>query len=240
MGSVSQPSTPPLEPYLHTTSTLSNFYTGLKLGSKTHFYGRAAAEEVLASFLSALLRPRSGRGGFSGRSPTERAGCALPPHLLAEGIRDHAGPCRQSRLAPTCLDSAVARTLRWPRSRRSLGRGKWDPATPTSSSWLRSGSRFPRAHVAQIVLGRRGHVQFGWSCEGGKNGRFHGAHASCGEWFHALVATHAARRARWRSAYLCRAVARRLLLLRAAGRHAAVLARRWWCRSAVSPWCSTT
>ena len=51
-----------------TTSTVSNFYTGLKLGSKTHFYGRAAAEEVLASFLCALLRPRSGRRGFSGRN----------------------------------------------------------------------------------------------------------------------------------------------------------------------------
>ena len=43
--------------YPSTTSTCSNFYTGLKLESKTHFYGRAAAEEVLAGFLSALLRP---------------------------------------------------------------------------------------------------------------------------------------------------------------------------------------
>ena len=51
------------------TSTCSNFYTGLKLESKTHFYGRAAAEEVLAGFLSALLRPRSGRGrGFAGKT----------------------------------------------------------------------------------------------------------------------------------------------------------------------------
>ena len=30
-----------------------------------HIYGRVAAEEVLATFLSALLRPRSGRSGFS-------------------------------------------------------------------------------------------------------------------------------------------------------------------------------
>ena len=50
---------------LSATSTCSNFYTGLKLESKTHFYGRAAAEEVLAGFLSALLRPTSGRRGFS-------------------------------------------------------------------------------------------------------------------------------------------------------------------------------
>ena len=41
------------------TSTGSHFYTGLKLGSKTHFYGRAAAEDVLAGFLSALLRRHS-------------------------------------------------------------------------------------------------------------------------------------------------------------------------------------
>ena len=39
---------------------------------------------VLAIVFSALLRPRSGRRGFSGRSPTERAGCPLPPHLLVD------------------------------------------------------------------------------------------------------------------------------------------------------------
>ena len=47
------------------TSTRSNFYTGQKLGSKSHFYGRAAAEEVLASSLSALLRAGRARRGFS-------------------------------------------------------------------------------------------------------------------------------------------------------------------------------
>jgi hypothetical protein len=31
------------------TSTNSNYYTGLKLRSKMHFYGRVAAEEVLAT-----------------------------------------------------------------------------------------------------------------------------------------------------------------------------------------------
>ena len=38
------------------TSTVANFYTGLKFISKTHFYGRAAAEENFSDFLSALLR----------------------------------------------------------------------------------------------------------------------------------------------------------------------------------------
>ena len=37
--------------------------TGLKLRSKMHFYGRVAAEEVLATFLSALLRPGPRRRG---------------------------------------------------------------------------------------------------------------------------------------------------------------------------------
>ena len=48
-----------------TTSTNLNYYTGQKLESKSHFYGRAAAEEVLASFYRALLRARSARRGFS-------------------------------------------------------------------------------------------------------------------------------------------------------------------------------
>ena len=43
------------------TSTNLNYYTGLKLESKSHFYGRAAAEEVLASFYRALLRARSAK-----------------------------------------------------------------------------------------------------------------------------------------------------------------------------------
>ena len=34
--------------HTHLTSTVSNFYTGLKLGSKTHFYGRVVPEGVLA------------------------------------------------------------------------------------------------------------------------------------------------------------------------------------------------
>ena len=46
------------------TSTVPNFYTGLKLSSKSHFYGRVAPEEVLAVFLSELLRARSARRGF--------------------------------------------------------------------------------------------------------------------------------------------------------------------------------
>ena len=37
------------------TSTAFNFYTGLKLGSKKHFYGLAAAEENFSYDLSALL-----------------------------------------------------------------------------------------------------------------------------------------------------------------------------------------
>ena len=32
----------------HGTSTVFNFYTGLKFMSKTHFYGRIAAEGILA------------------------------------------------------------------------------------------------------------------------------------------------------------------------------------------------
>ena len=40
------------------TSTKFKYYKGLKLKSKSHFYGRAAADEVLANRLSALLRPR--------------------------------------------------------------------------------------------------------------------------------------------------------------------------------------
>ena len=40
------------------TSTNLKHFTGLKLESKSHFYGRAAAEEVLASFYRALLRAR--------------------------------------------------------------------------------------------------------------------------------------------------------------------------------------
>jgi hypothetical protein len=48
----------------HITSTNFKYYRGLKLKSKSHFYGRAAAVEVLANCLSALLRPRSGRRRF--------------------------------------------------------------------------------------------------------------------------------------------------------------------------------
>ena len=35
-------------PWNKATSTHSNFYTGLKFGSKTHFYGRVAPEGILA------------------------------------------------------------------------------------------------------------------------------------------------------------------------------------------------
>jgi hypothetical protein len=38
--------------------TKFKYYKGLKLKSKSHFYGRAAAYEVLANRLSALLRPK--------------------------------------------------------------------------------------------------------------------------------------------------------------------------------------
>ena len=48
------------------TSTPLNFYKSLKWSSKSHFYGRAAAEANFSEFLSALLRPHSGRRGFSG------------------------------------------------------------------------------------------------------------------------------------------------------------------------------
>jgi hypothetical protein len=44
--------------HVSSTSTGFNFYKGLKLKSKTHFYGRAAAEEVLANSPSALLNGR--------------------------------------------------------------------------------------------------------------------------------------------------------------------------------------
>ena len=37
------------------TSTAANFYTALKVMSKTHFYGRAAPEAILAVDLTALL-----------------------------------------------------------------------------------------------------------------------------------------------------------------------------------------
>ena len=37
------------------TSTAPNFYTALKVMSKTHFYGRAAPEAILAVDLTALL-----------------------------------------------------------------------------------------------------------------------------------------------------------------------------------------
>jgi hypothetical protein len=63
------------------TSTNSNYYTGLKLRSKMHFYGRVAAEEVLATFLSALLRPRSGRRGFSDLSKRTFTAAARPKWL---------------------------------------------------------------------------------------------------------------------------------------------------------------
>ena len=53
------PSPPPI-PFASPspTSTKFKYYKGLKLKSKSHFYGRAAADEVLANRLSALLRPR--------------------------------------------------------------------------------------------------------------------------------------------------------------------------------------
>ena len=54
-----------IPPPVCTTSTRSNIYKALKLMSKTHFYGRAAPEEVLATYLSGLLRARSARRGFS-------------------------------------------------------------------------------------------------------------------------------------------------------------------------------
>ena len=65
------------------TSANLKHYTGLKLASKSHFSGRAAADEVLAGFLSALLRPRSGRSEFwllvssTCVSKTETSGRAL-------------------------------------------------------------------------------------------------------------------------------------------------------------------
>ena len=55
-------------------------HTGLKLGSNSHFYGRAAAEEVLADFLGALLRPeRAGHAnaaGMANGTPAQRPRCA--------------------------------------------------------------------------------------------------------------------------------------------------------------------
>ena len=42
------------------TSTSLNFYTGLKFMSKTHFYGRVAAEGILA--ITYENRPFYGRG----------------------------------------------------------------------------------------------------------------------------------------------------------------------------------
>ena len=45
---------------LHNTSTSFNFYTGLKFMSKTHFYGRVAAEGILA--ITYENRPFYGRG----------------------------------------------------------------------------------------------------------------------------------------------------------------------------------
>ena len=55
-----------------------NFYTGLKLSSKSHFYGRVAPEEVLAVFLSELLRARSARRGFCGFSKRTSTGAERP------------------------------------------------------------------------------------------------------------------------------------------------------------------
>ena len=51
-------------PWGRCTSTVSNFYTGLKFISKSHFYGRAAAEENFSDFLSALLRTHWNRAGI--------------------------------------------------------------------------------------------------------------------------------------------------------------------------------
>ena len=39
----------PVQVDLRDTSTVFNFYTGLKFGSKTHFYGRAAPGGILAN-----------------------------------------------------------------------------------------------------------------------------------------------------------------------------------------------
>ena len=114
------------------TSTAANFYTALKVMSKTHFYGRAAPEAILAVDLTALLPPCSGGDIFSdpvpskaaecarkspsaksdsgdriGReghqlAPTGRAECPHRSHLPVEGIRADAGPCQRSRLVD-CL-----------------------------------------------------------------------------------------------------------------------------------------
>ena len=63
------------------TSTVSIFYTGLKFGSKKHFYGRAAAEENFSDFLSALLPAALPCGGQAASHcscgvPTSRAAAA--------------------------------------------------------------------------------------------------------------------------------------------------------------------
>jgi hypothetical protein len=61
-----------------TTSTNLNYYTGLKLGSNSHFYGRAAAEEVLAGFQSAILRLAVANGASAPRGRSARAALPLP------------------------------------------------------------------------------------------------------------------------------------------------------------------
>ena len=48
-------------------STPDNFYTAQKWESNSHFYGRAAAEDILAWFLCELLRPLERPKRFLGR-----------------------------------------------------------------------------------------------------------------------------------------------------------------------------
>jgi hypothetical protein len=79
-----------------TTSANLKYYTGLKLGSNSHFDGRAAAEEVLADFLSALLRP-------------ERAS-----HANAAGMANGAPAQLLRRMRPWTTWTGVVRlSIRW-------------------------------------------------------------------------------------------------------------------------------
>ena len=55
--------------------------------SKTHFYGRAAAEAVLVTVLSALLRARSARRGFRYYKATYRSFMEKYRLFLAEKKR---------------------------------------------------------------------------------------------------------------------------------------------------------
>ena len=66
------------------TSTNLN-YTGLKLGSNSHFYGRAATEKVLAGFLSALLRLAVANGAPGAQRPRRAAAAAAAANAAKGG-----------------------------------------------------------------------------------------------------------------------------------------------------------